>query len=303
MATGIKIKALKGIPLRIAADRELFKLMETLFIIKAMWVDCPMPATPQAKQELAAASGRSVRTIQRRLAALQERDLVRCYQLRGYECISWYALAERYGIKHIHFFIIELVPGIHLAEILKSKTIQEKLNSCNHAFSCKLRNNAYLAGAVKSVAGSAHNTAVALHQLNCFETEGVIYNEEERYALSTFYKKKDEKLLRGDLQVNYATLKRMFGYTGCGSIAWLKRKLRHLGLLLINKRERPIRGHSTRSSRITRLGFVKRNISDQGEYLGLTLIMPDELVILPLKGLQQRHETNKQATDGKKKAA
>lgn len=299
----IKVRLLKQLPLAMHVEgkeqRRLFKLLETLCFIKALWIDEPYRDTPAAQQELATASGRSTKTIGRRIDDLVEQKWLhprlKAHGLRratSYDSISWDALREKYSIKHTHFYHIETVPGVHLEHIIDSKQDQEKLNQCEHAYHNRIEQNPELKEIIETVAGNAHNAQhVATHQLRNFKFQEILYDADQRYALNLHYTHKEEKKLNADFALNYNRWRKLKGYGSRGGYAYHKRMQQQRGLITITKRIEDLPptppGPTTREERYhTRLGFVRFN-----KFLQLPqLIQPDLICVLPLKGLQQRAE-------------
>ncbi len=288
MSDSLTIKVLKGLPLARAKEHQAFKLLETFAFIKALWVDRPMPDTPAAYTELATASGRTVKTIKRRLCSLQQLEWIVRYQSRGIECISWDKLADMHGIVRKHFYHIKPSKHVHVEYILQAKAIDEKQRQCAAAFRNRVIYNPYLKAEIKEVAGSTHSETVAYHQLECFKTGGALYAAAERQLLNMHYRKKETGVLRGDIQLSNYKLKQLFGLEGHGSFTYRRRKLEALSLVHTTKRSMVIPNgiYTTTVSRLTRLGYCNWN----PRTCALELIMPDKIDVLALKGLDDRLE-------------
>jgi hypothetical protein len=295
----LKIRLLKQLPLALAGPEQgkLFKMLETLCIIKALWVDAPMPLTPEGKQEIATASNRSTKTIGRRIDELVEIGWLKVRDsLFSADHISWDDLRTHYNIQHTHFYHIETVPGVRLEYIIDSKQDAEKLSQCEYAYHHKVDRNPELREIIETVASDAHAVSrVANHQLQCFKFQGTLYDADQRYALNLHYTNKTDKLLNADIALNYRSWSKLKGYSSRGGYAKHKRKQQQRGLIAITKRvedlpnESP--GPTTRAARYyTRAGFVQFNPEAQV----LQLTQPDLIRVLPLKGLQQRFEQGQQ---------
>ena len=287
----LKIKALNGLHLAIGNNKGL-RMLEVLYVIKALWVDCPMPNSPQAVHQVASALGICTKQVNRIMVQLQQNDLIRSYTDRGHDAISWDELRERYSINHKHFYHIDFKPigkkgqKLRLWHILYTKVVTEKKQQCKHAFKQRVKHNEVIEQVLNEVAGNALDAyAVATHQLRCFVTEGAIYSDEERYVLSTHYMHKDDKILRGDLELNQRTLRKIHGYKGYGSVTYMDRQCQQLGLIVKSKRIDVIPGHTTRGSRRNdRQGFIKYDrVKNE-----LLLIRCSAIEVLPLKGLEER---------------
>jgi len=273
-------------------QRRLFKLLETLCFIKALWVDEPYRDFPASQQELATVSGRSTKTIDRRIEALEEQGWLKRRSKFSYDPISWDELREKYKIQHTHFYYIETVPGVHLEHIIDSKQDQEKLEQCEYAYHNRIKHNPALKEIIETVANDAHIASrVANHQLQCFKFQELLYDSDQRYALNLHYTDKEDKLLNADFALNYRSWSRLKGYGSKGGYAYHKRQQERRGLITITKRVEDLPptppGPTTREERYyTRLGFVQFN-----KFLQLPqLIQPDLIRVLPLKGLQERNE-------------
>lgn len=291
------IKCLKGLPLAIAeaGERHLFKAFETLFILKAVCPDRPFTCTGSNIAHIAALSGRSEKTIERRLDQLARAGLLERTGRKGLVCtpISWDKIRERYGIKHSHHYHIRFVEGVPIEYILKAKVFQDKEAHCKKGFIAQIEGNRIRKEVIEGVSGDAYSDTVAKHQLDCFYSEGRKFQQDEAYALSTnyYHRDKKEKMLRGDMAINYGTIKRIFGYSGNGSVAKMKRCLQEKGVISVTKRVLNLPKHTitTTAARTTRLGFVKFN-EDIRE---LQLIMPDSITITPNVDIKRLHEGRK----------
>lgn len=297
------IKVLKQLPLRIAVVhgsncRAVLRSLDTLCIIKALWVDCPMPVSNEpAKCLLASVSKLSVKQIERRLDDLQQLGWLTSHIQRGHDAISWDSLCQKYGIAHKHFYQVPvecILPGQRLYKILVSKVKFEKITECERAYRARVKHNKPLKETLDEVAGNAFNAkAVAYHQLRCFAFEGVLYDDDSRYVLSTHFTSKEEKILRADVQLNYCSWSNLLGFKSRGGYAKLKRGLVKGGFIDTEHRITDLPGHTSRASRKqNRQGFVRFNTQRDV----LQLIQCDSIAVLPLKGLTERHEFRKEHT-------
>lgn len=293
MGTPAVVKVLKGLPLAIvsAGERHLLKAFETLFVIKAMYPRKPMPMhTADMRnasiQQVASYSQRSTKTIKRRLITLLNEGLLQRVAT-GLVPISWDKLRERYKIQHEHFYHIKQVENVQLEYMLKAKVFQDKEQHCRLGFIAQREGNRIRKEVLKQVSNSLDCESVAMHQLECFHSEGKRYDDDEAYALNTYYHRKDDKVLRGDLAINYFTIHKMFGYKSYGGVAKLKRYLEGKGVISVRKRKETLtkHTHTTNASRITRLGFVKWN----KEQRIVELIMPDLIAVTATANVSTLH--------------
>ncbi|MCW5907330.1 MAG: hypothetical protein KIS94_05690 [Chitinophagales bacterium] len=299
MQKPLTIKLLKGLPLAAveAGERSAFlRALETFCYMKAMWPDRPMPNNPDAINLLAAESKRSTKTIKRRLAYLQSRDLVRAHHLRGYDCLSWRALARDYAIPHQHFYHIKNSAYVHLYDIIDKKVESEKQKQCSVAIRNRVKSNRYTQEIIEEVSGSRfYPEALAEHQLNYLLSGGRSHAhcDDAQYVLSTHYTqayndREKEKKLRGDTALCSRSLTKLYGYSGHGTMAYKKRKWQRLGLCNVFQRVFTIPNgiYTTKASRKHRLGFIRFNTAN-----GLTeLVMPDLISDNPLGNLDHRYE-------------
>lgn len=293
----LTLKVLKGLPLACAGEGPGFlRALETYCYMKAMWTDKPMPDTPEARQQLATESGRSVKTIKRRLARLQELGLITCQLYRGYDACSWDKLRERFGIKHAHFYHIQNKKHIRLYDILDKKVESEKQKQCSVACNNRVKFNTYIRQSYEEVAGKFNRLHLAHHQLQLLLNGGQHYPDDFAYIFNTRYrgqyKNADDKKLRGDTALSSRTLTKLYGYKGHGTMAYKKRKWQRLGLCDVFSRrvEVPNGIYTTVEARKHRLGFMR---FDRQKGV-LELIMPDLIVDAPIKALDERYEAVQQ---------
>lgn len=279
----------------------MLRLLEALYMIKALWVDCPMPLTSFATQNLADALGLSPKQIGRIIPELQAHDLIRTNGNRGHEAISWHDLCKRFDIPHQSFYYIPYQPigkkghRLRLWHILYAKLKKEKKDKCANAYHMRVKHNPVIKQVLNEVAGNAYNAkAVAYHQFRCFVTEGALYDNDERYVLNMAFASKDDKILNADFEMNYNTWSKAHGYKSRGALAKMDRKAEALGLITITHRKTQIPGHTTRGARRgNRQGFVQYDAAHNQ----LWLIKCDARQVLPLKGLTERLEANQLVMD------
>jgi len=275
-----------------AGERHLLKALETFCIIKALYVDRPLPikkgaAEAQAVLSIAELSLRSQKTIKRRIAFLIAQGWLR-QQADGIHAISWEDLRERYSIRHYRFYHLRPCKAVQLEYLIKAKIFLEKKAHCKLGFKSHLRREALRAEMIKEVSGSLQNEVVAEHQLSNFLSEGKLYDPESSYALSLQYTRRDQEHLNGDLEINYKTTTRIFGYQSDGGAAYMKRTLARKGVIQVHQRRVEVaKGtNTTVKARKTRLGFVLWN----KDLHRLELIMPDKVDVIPNAHVDQLHE-------------
>lgn len=297
----LTVKVMKGVCLAAAGRGPGFlRLLETFFLIKAIWVDRPMPNTPAAVQELATASKLSTKQIKRRLSGLEQIDFIRAFHGRGYDALNWKALAADFGIKHIHFYHIKNSEHVKLYHILDAKVDYEKQKECAVAIRNRVRSNPITQEVFQEVAGSRfYPGSLANHQLNYLLTRGMAYSntEDADLVLSTRYRghhsdKTKEKILRGDTALSSRTLSRIYNYSGHSAIAYKKRKWQRLGICAVTKRTEPISDglYTSKAARKHRLGWIRYN----NKISSLELVMPDLIEHLPLSSIDHRFERMQQ---------
>lgn len=260
-------------------DRHLLKALETFCIIKSMYVDRPMPAKcTSAVQDIAQLSLRSAKTINRRIKYLIGQKWLRA-QPDGLHAISWETLREQYGIKHYRFYHLRPCHTVQLEYLIKAKIFQEKKQHCKLGYKAHLQREKLRAEMIEQVSGSLSSETVAEHQLHCFVSAGKLYDQDARYALSMQYTRRDEEHLNGDLEINFKTTTRIFGYQSYGGAAYMKRTLQRKGVIQVTSRRINIANgtHTTLKSRKTRLGFVLWNQDERK----LQLVMPDKVQVIP----------------------
>ena len=281
MTAPATIKLLQGLPMAMGerGERHLLKALETFCFIKSIYVDRPMPAKcAEAVQYIAQASLRSAKTIQRRIALLVEEKWLRP-QPDGLHPISWETLREQYAIRHYRFYHLKPCKTVQLEYLIKAKIFHEKKQHCKIGYKAHLQREKLRAEMIEQVSGSLSSEAVAEHQLHCFVSAGQMYDEEARYALSLQYTRRDQEHLHGDLEINYKTTTRIFGYQSNGGAAYMKRTLQRKGVIEVTSRRIDLgRGkHTTLRARKTRLGFVLWNEDERK----LQLVMPDKVEVIP----------------------
>lgn len=289
MTAPATIKLLQGLPMAMGerGERHLLKALETFCIIKSMYVDRPMPvnntvkglhASHESVVEIALLSMRSAKTIKRRIETLIDCKWLRIDQ-SGLHAISWETLREQYGIRHYRFYHLKPCKTVQLEYLIKAKIFHEKKQHCKIGYKAHLQREKLRAEMIEQVSGSLSSEAVAEHQLHCFVSAGQMYDDDSRYALSLQYTRRDEEHLHGDLEINYKTTTRIFGYQSDGGAAYMKRTLQRKGVIQITARRIDLGNgkHTTLKSRKTRLGFVLWN----EDLRKLQLVMPDRVDVIP----------------------
>ncbi len=288
------IKVLKGISTAVCAagERHLLKPLETLFYIKALCVDRPFTNCPEALLKLTEISKRCRRTNKRRISTLIEHGFLRPDASGHLHAISWNDLRERYNLLHTKFYIIPISQHVQLEYFIKAKVIAEKKQHCQLGYQANLKRNALRKEMIKEVCGSVKPDSVAEHQLECFIKEGRGYTEDAEYILSMQYRNRKETFLNGDLEINYKTGTKVFGYQSNGGFAALKRSLKAKGVISVQPRRTTLaRGtHTTVKSRKTRLGFVLWNEKERI----VELIQPDKITVVPYVHVDTVFLLNKQ---------
>ena len=323
-AAPLKIKCLQGAHLAVASNKML-RLLEVVYTIKSIWVKCPMPYTGlescSSAQQIAAALGISARQVIRNIEPCIQHDLLRV-TLNGIEAISYAELAHRLGLEIcnkdgiiipiIDYYYINYTPNLgekgrklRLWHILYTKVKLEKKKQCAHAVKQRIKHNNLVKEVLEEVAGTEYierklrrkdpeeiAKAVETHQLQNFITEGATYDDAARYVLSLHFTNRNEKKLRGDLEMNKQTWRKVHGYTRTGSVIYMDRQCQKLGLLTNTPRKTPIPGHHTRGSRRHNFnGFIKYEPAEGQLYL----IQCNAVQILPINGIQTRLQANIQA--------
>ena len=225
------------------------------------------------------ASNRSTKTIKRRIATLVAEQWLRPVSPNFFEHTSWEALRVTYNISHNKFYHITPTKHVQIEYILKAKVLLEKKEQCKIGYTFHLKRRPYDAEIIERVSGTLKGEAVAEHQLRNFITEGIVYDEEERGALSLRYAHRNETHLNGDTEFNFKTGTKIFGYQSWGGFAVMKRALVKRGVIVVeSRRTRITRGtNTTLKKRKTRLGFVKYE-KDLGDAF---LIQPDKITVVP----------------------
>lgn len=290
MSAPVTIKVLQGLALAMgeAKQRHLLKALETFCVIKSMYVNRPMPvcsaagkapaALPQAVQDIAELSLRSTKTIKRRIQLLTEEKWLRMMP-DGLHAISWETLRAQYGIKHYRFYHLKPCKAVQLEYLIKARIFAEKKLHCKLGYKAHLLRAKNRAEIIRQVSGSLNSEVVAEHQLNNFLSEGKLYDSDSAYALSLRYTKRDQTHLHGDLEINYETTTRIFGYQSWGGAAYMKRTLQKKGVIEVETRaiELAKGKHGSKDSRKTRLGFVWWSCDTKR----LLLLMPDKVNVIP----------------------
>lgn len=279
-----KIRCLKGLPLAmgLAGDRHLFKALETFCFIKAYCLKENFVATCSNIRQLAADSGRSEKTIVRRIEVLTEQGWLR--QVNGkrnkvYEHVAWDVLRIRYNVQHERYYHITPCKRVQTEYILKAKVLSEKKQHCEFGYRVHLRRKPFDAEIIQQVTGTLNGETVAEYQLDNFLSEGKLFDAEAASALSLRYIDRRQEHINGDFEFNYKTGTKIYGYQSYGGYAVMKRRLHSLGVIIVEQRRVvvPKGKNTTLKKRKTRLGFVKfeRDLNE------VHLIRPDKITVTP----------------------
>ena len=281
-----RIRFPKKLALQIGKDRPLLRVVMFYCVAKAIMKEGRFLEIAAVKQELSAmaGAGKSPKTIGRLFDRLVQHGLAERKGGMLY-LISWEAFQEKFNMPRLRWYYIQLHPDVKIEHIAQALVIKDKQSECSTAFAMRVAAVPFIRETIQSVTGEA---AVEQHQLNCFLQKGVGFDDDQRYVLSSHYTEKEQRVLRADVNVSYGTLKKLMGYKGCGSIAYVKRILHNKGLALVKHRVEVIanKTYTTVADRRTRLGYVRWNTVAHR----LELIMPDSIDLLPFTTIPQRME-------------
>ena len=265
-----KIKVPKGLPTAVARFPKLRKAVGSLLVLKTIEESGMISATRSGLQSYKSILGVSYKTLERRLKLLADYNFV-TLEGKFYKLCSYDFICEIFKLNSGTRYFIRYTGKTKIDLILEAKAIEEKQKKCNKAFHTRLTKAQGIAPLLKNAVGTLSSEAINFEQLFSFINEGKTY-EEINYELNVF---------RADANVNYKTLSKMFDYSSRGGMAYRKRILQKAGLIIVNKREVVLEGHTTKNSRKTKLGNVYFN----RQLNRPVLVMPDEIKFVALKNI------------------
>lgn len=270
----MKVRIPKDLPLLVANNRRLKKLLDTWLVLKSWSESGNIPCTSirDVAASLAATGhfNKCSKTIHNRISVLIKAGFIR-HSEKQLELISWSEFRDKMGMQYCNRFYFVRTGQAPVEHILDAKAMSEKIDKCKEAYAMRLRANPALGHELKEISGGASPAAVYQSQLYAFKTNGMGLSSNDYAVLMDFA---NPNFIPGSKGWN-----RLFGYSGRGSSAYLKSKLQRSGLIEVVKRQMglDLALKTTADSRRTLLGkvayFRKEN--------KLVLTLTDRINFLP----------------------